>query len=100
MRVLLDHSCVEVFLSTGEVLSTRIYRGEPTGPEPGLELIAFGGSARVAQLEAWKVNTIWKQTPESQASMSRQSLDEKWDPMAHLFDGIDMPQQQQVAVGI
>lgn len=26
MRILLDHSCVEVYLATGEVLSTRIYR--------------------------------------------------------------------------
>lgn len=26
MRILLDHSCVEVYLGTGEVLSTRIYR--------------------------------------------------------------------------
>ena len=26
MRILLDHSCVEVYLGSGEVLSTRIYR--------------------------------------------------------------------------
>ena len=26
MRILLDHSCIEVYLGTGEVLSTRIYR--------------------------------------------------------------------------
>ncbi|KAK9813362.1 hypothetical protein WJX73_002296 [Symbiochloris irregularis] len=100
MRVLLDHSCVEVFLSTGEVLSTRIYRGEPTGPEPGLELIAFGGNARIGALEAWKVNTIWKQTPDAAARESRQSRDDNWDPMANLFSGMDMHQQQQsVAVG-
>jgi len=27
MRILLDHSCVEVYMGSGEVLSTRIYRG-------------------------------------------------------------------------
>ena len=26
LRVLVDHSCVEVYTGTGEVLSTRIYR--------------------------------------------------------------------------
>ncbi len=26
LRLLMDHSCIEVFASTGEVLSTRIYR--------------------------------------------------------------------------
>jgi Glycosyl hydrolases family 32 C terminal len=26
LRVLMDHSCIEVFTGTGEVLSTRIYR--------------------------------------------------------------------------
>ena len=26
MRILLDHSCIEVYLGSGEVLSTRIYR--------------------------------------------------------------------------
>ena len=27
MRIMLDHSCVEIFMASGEVLSTRIYRG-------------------------------------------------------------------------
>jgi Glycosyl hydrolases family 32 C terminal len=30
LRVLMDHSCIEVFTGTGEVLSTRIYRCAPT----------------------------------------------------------------------
>ena len=82
MRILLDHSCVEIFLSTGEVLSTRIYRGQPTGPEPGLELIAFGGSARVQHIEAWHVASIWKA-----GRAPRQSFDqgEKWDPLAAIM---------------
>ena len=56
MRILLDHSCVEVFLSTGEVLATRVYRGRPPlGADAGLDLVAFGGVARVERLEAWEM---------------------------------------------
>lgn len=56
MRILLDHSCVEVFLSTGEVLATRVYRGRPpVGADAGLDLVAFGGVARVERLEAWEM---------------------------------------------
>lgn len=48
MRVLVDHSCVEVYLSSGEVLSTRIYRGQPPhGSDAGIDFVAYGGTARV-----------------------------------------------------
>ena len=56
MRILLDHSCVEVFLSTGEALATRVYRGRPPlGADAGLDLVAYGGVARVERLEAWEM---------------------------------------------
>ena len=59
MRILLDHSCVEVFLSTGEVLATRVYRGRPPlGADAGLDLVAFGGVARVERLEAWEMGAV------------------------------------------
>lgn len=61
MRVLLDGSCLEVYLGTGEVLSTRIYRGNaPRGADAGVDFVAFGGKARVAQVEAWEMNSIWQ----------------------------------------
>jgi hypothetical protein len=48
MRVLVDHSCVEVYLSSGEVLSTRIYRGQPPhGSDAGIDFVAYGGTARI-----------------------------------------------------
>ena len=48
MRVLIDHSCVEIYLSTGEVLSTRVYRGQqPADSDAGIDFVAFGGTARV-----------------------------------------------------
>lgn len=61
MRLLLDHSCVEVYLSTGEVLSTRVYRGTPPpNADAGIDLIAYGGTARVERLEAWEMGSIWR----------------------------------------
>ncbi len=48
MRVLIDHSCVESYLSTGEVLSTRVYRGQqPADSDAGIDFVAFGGTAKV-----------------------------------------------------
>lgn len=35
LRVLLDASCVEVFTSTGQALTTRAYRGQPPGGAAG-----------------------------------------------------------------
>lgn len=36
MRILLDNSCLEIFTGTGEVLSTRVYRGRPqSGADAG-----------------------------------------------------------------
>ena len=61
MRVMLDGSCVEVYLESGEVLSTRIYRGEaPKGMDAGIDFVAFGGSARVVHVTAWELSSIWK----------------------------------------
>lgn len=100
MRILLDHSCVEVFLSTGEVLSTRIYRGEPPDAhEPGLAFVAFGGSARIHHLEVWQVATIWKPS----RSLSRRGFTDdvegegKWDPLEALMP--PLPQHHPVTVG-
>ena len=48
MRVLIDHSCLEIYLSSGEVLSTRVYRGQqPADSDAGIDFVAFGGTARV-----------------------------------------------------
>ena len=60
MRVLIDASCVEVYLGTGEVMSTRIYRGDaPRGSDSGVDFVAFNGKARVTHVEAWEMSSIW-----------------------------------------
>lgn len=53
MRVLIDHSCLEIYLSSGEVLSTRVYRGQqPADSDAGIDFVAFGGTARV-EVTVW-----------------------------------------------
>ena len=100
MRILLDHSCVEVFLSTGEVLSTRIYRGQPSEPDPSIEFISFGGTARIHHVEAWEVSTIWQ----PQRSMSRRGFTDEeenvWDPLEALMPPISDYQQPQQPVTV
>lgn len=61
MRVLLDGSCVEVYLATGEVLTTRVYRGEaPRGADAGVDLVSFGGVANAVCVDAWEMSSIWQ----------------------------------------
>lgn len=61
MRLLLDGSCVECYLGSGEVLSTRIYRGNaPRGSDSGIELVSFGGTANVPNVQAWELKSIWQ----------------------------------------
>jgi len=63
LRVLLDHSCLEVYEGTGHVLSTRVYRGqarEEPGSSPGVEFVAYGGTAHLVRVEAWEMGPIWE----------------------------------------
>lgn len=61
LRVFVDHSCIEVYASTGEVLSTRVYRGQPPrAAEAGIDLVSYGGPAAVASIQAWEMSTIWQ----------------------------------------
>ena len=58
MRVLLDHSACEVYLGTGAVLSTRVYRGTPPpGADAGVDLVAYGGAAVAVLVEAHEMGT-------------------------------------------
>jgi sucrose-6-phosphate hydrolase SacC (GH32 family) len=60
LRVLVDHSCIEVFTGTGEVLSTRIYRGKsPDEEQSGIDFMAFGGTAVLERVFAYEVGSAW-----------------------------------------
>eukprot|EP00192_Tetraselmis_astigmatica_P024784 CAMPEP_0117660726 /NCGR_PEP_ID=MMETSP0804-20121206/7120_1 /TAXON_ID=1074897 /ORGANISM="Tetraselmis astigmatica, Strain CCMP880" /LENGTH=696 /DNA_ID=CAMNT_0005467471 /DNA_START=398 /DNA_END=2488 /DNA_ORIENTATION=+ len=60
LRILLDNSTLEVFASSGEVLTTRVYRGAvPPGCwDAGLSLIALGGVC-VVTADVWEMDSIW-----------------------------------------
>jgi hypothetical protein len=87
LRILIDHSCVEVFTGTGEVLSTRIYRGRAPDPNnPGIDFVSFGGQAVIDNIEAYEMHSCWKNkapTPivrrslESMRSSVRNSIDKE-----------------------
>lgn len=82
LRILLDASCLEIFTSTGQVLTTRVYRGTPPslrtegdaacppddslddedhvrGVDPGIEFFAFGGSCTLDSLDVWEMEAAW-----------------------------------------
>ena len=61
LRIFVDHSCVEVFTGTGEVLSTRIYRGRGPDPDnPGIDFVSFGGQAVIDNVEAYEMRSCWR----------------------------------------
>lgn len=62
LRILVDHSCVEVYTGTGETLSTRIYRGQaPEGAtDAGISFLAFGGTALVRRCSCYEMGSAWE----------------------------------------
>lgn len=60
LRVLQDHSCLEVFAGTGEVLSTRIYRGDLPEGADNISFVSFGGPAVVQHVEYHEMGSIWR----------------------------------------
>jgi len=68
LRILVDHSCVEVFTGTGEVLTTRIYRGRSPDPsKPGIDFVSFGGHALLEHVSAYQVSSCWRNKPPTPA---------------------------------
>lgn len=67
LRIFVDHSCIEVFTGTGEVLSTRVYRGRQPlvdgETDAGIEFVAFGGAAILEKVSAYEVESAWEEKP-------------------------------------
>ncbi len=57
LRVLLDHSAIEVFAADGVPLTSRIYPSRPDSL--GVGVLAEGGMARLQALEGWPMRSIW-----------------------------------------
>ena len=55
-------SAAQVFLGTGEALSTRVYRRQaplPDGVSAGVHILAHGGSVTVSEGAAYLMGSIW-----------------------------------------
>eukprot|EP01025_Chloroclados_australasicus_P023229 TRINITY_DN2361_c0_g1_i10.p1 TRINITY_DN2361_c0_g1~~TRINITY_DN2361_c0_g1_i10.p1 ORF type:complete len:714 (+),score=91.50 TRINITY_DN2361_c0_g1_i10:95-2143(+) len=75
LRVLIDHSCIEVYAGSGEVLSTRIYRGAPRDPNDcGIEFVSVNGASKIVRVEAYEVETIWQEPKTKEAIPRRSSI--------------------------
>ena len=54
---------MQVFLGTGEALSTRVYRRQPpqmNGISAGVHILAHGGPVEVIEGAAYLMSSIWK----------------------------------------
>eukprot|EP01025_Chloroclados_australasicus_P025828 TRINITY_DN2571_c1_g1_i3.p1 TRINITY_DN2571_c1_g1~~TRINITY_DN2571_c1_g1_i3.p1 ORF type:complete len:652 (-),score=57.74 TRINITY_DN2571_c1_g1_i3:3174-5072(-) len=59
LRVFVDGSAVEVFTSSGQVMSLRLYHGVEIRPQQGVQVASFFGSTRIVEGNAWTMNSIW-----------------------------------------
>lgn len=64
LRIILDHSLLEIFTGSGQVVTTRVARGAPPQLEDvGIDFLCFGGQAELASMHAWELASIWS-TPQ------------------------------------
>lgn len=60
LRILFDHSLVEVFTEMGQTLTTRVYRASPPqSADQRLHLFSLGGTSKATDVEAHRMRTIW-----------------------------------------
>lgn len=70
LRVLVDHSLVEVFTEHGQALTTRVYQsGAPTSAGEAVYFFARGGNAVVRDVVAHEMSSVWR---------SAEDLPESW----------------------
>ncbi|KAF5833737.1 hypothetical protein DUNSADRAFT_9844, partial [Dunaliella salina] len=70
LRLFIDYSLLEVYTGSGEVLSTRVYRGVgPPGGGAGVEVVSVGCNTHIAFLAAHEMTSCYvldQQDPEEQ----------------------------------
>jgi beta-fructofuranosidase len=57
LQVFVDHSVVEVYANSRACLTSRVYPSR--ADSLGIELVAQGEPARLKELEAWEMGSIW-----------------------------------------
>ena len=61
LRILIDHSLVEVFTEMGQTLTTRVYKaGPPEQSDERLFLFSLGGGSRATAVEIHEMGSIWE----------------------------------------
>eukprot|EP00775_Hariotina_reticulata_P002344 gene2344-2651_t len=95
LRLLLDHSVLEIFTGTGEVLSTRVYRGSPPHghADAGIEFVALDGEATLERVAAYEMASIWDRTAQQAAATAAAAVPEEEALMQELeglgLEGLD-----------
>lgn len=60
LRILIDHSLVEVFTEMGQALTTRVYRASPPAQaDERLYLYSVNGSSKATDIEIHRMGSIW-----------------------------------------
>lgn len=68
VQVYVDHSAVEVFLSSGEALATRVYRGAVASQaESGIYFTSHGGATHVKDVQVHSMGSIWTKASDQPA---------------------------------
>jgi hypothetical protein len=64
----LCRSCLEIFTGSGDVLSTRIYRGASphNSSDAGIDFVALDGGATLERVAAYDMASIWLEEQEQQ----------------------------------
>eukprot|EP00887_Chlorella_sp_A99_P000132 scaffold16.g132.t1 len=66
LTVFVDESSLEVYTGDGQVLTTRVYRGQPARG-CSASIVATGGVAVVERARAWELDSAWGEEEEESA---------------------------------
>lgn len=80
LQVFLDCSTLEIFTQDGQVLSTRVYRGQATHNvnDAGIDFVAFGGVARMTRVTAYEMSSIWEGGDSDAIKREAQTVEPEW----------------------
>jgi len=72
-------SVLEIFTGTGEVLSTRVYRGSPPHghADAGIEFVALDGEATLERVAAYEMASIWDRAAQQAAAGAATAVPEE-----------------------
>jgi hypothetical protein len=94
IHILCCYSCLEIFTGSGEVLSTRIYRGSPPHghADAGIEFVALDGDAHLDRVAAYEMASCfaaphkrqWQPQQQQAAAAAAGAAQDLFDELAAL----------------